>query len=482
MDSNILLWQLRQRWRPLCSSVLLCAPLCSSGFVFPCSPQNNMFNLITNCCSWISEFQKPIRKVNVLVVGLDRAGKTSSIRGMLRVPSGDVGPTHGCVRTELRVDNFLVTLLDVGGAPDVRGTWRVLCGEVHAVILVVDSTDRQRIKEVKELLTELLKHPRVAGKPLLVLANKQDKMNALLGSEIIEILCLERLVNQSHSLCHIEPCSALMDMRKWTDRKTLRGLRWLLRAVNLDYPELCSRITKDIRDRRTHPPEERDRRGKTDKSRGKTKEEKMLVSKKAQRPQEKDPRPKTPSLQPITNILKKDSTLKKKLKKKKKKQVKINDTEEKSKGVKTDEEEEGRESGGKADRENSVQKEKACTPLISPKRGKLKSKVKVMEENPESVENEDESSKVSAAKKKKKKVPKVKKKNRINTEEVPAAGSQPVDLSATFDLYRKAILSLRERQDQGRLAEGDLPCQLPTHPDWQRETFPANYKPTQTLE
>lgn len=34
--------------------------------------------------------------------------------------------------------------------------------------------------------------------------------------------------------------------------------------------------------------------------------------------------------------------------------------------------------------------------------------------------------------KKKKKVVKVKRKNKINTEEMPAAYSQPVDLSATF--------------------------------------------------
>lgn len=38
---------------------------------------------------------------------------------------------------------------------------------------------------------------------LFRLANKQDKMNALLGSELIELLSLERLVNQSRSLCHI---------------------------------------------------------------------------------------------------------------------------------------------------------------------------------------------------------------------------------------------------------------------------------------
>lgn len=35
------------------------------------------------------------------------------------------------------------------------------------------------------------------------LASKQDKMNALLGIEIIEILSLERLVKQSRCLCHI---------------------------------------------------------------------------------------------------------------------------------------------------------------------------------------------------------------------------------------------------------------------------------------
>lgn len=41
------------------------------------------------------------------------------------------------------------------------------------------------------------------------MANKQDKMNALLGNELIEILSLEKLVNESRSLCHI--VSALIE-------------------------------------------------------------------------------------------------------------------------------------------------------------------------------------------------------------------------------------------------------------------------------
>lgn len=35
------------------------------------------------------------------------------------------------------------------------------------------------------------------------LANKQDKASALLESELIEVLSLERLVNESRTLCHI---------------------------------------------------------------------------------------------------------------------------------------------------------------------------------------------------------------------------------------------------------------------------------------
>lgn len=84
------------------------------------------------------------------------------------MPPGEVGPTHGCVRTELKLENYLVNILDMSGAQEVRGSWREHYGEAHGIIFVVDSSDRQRMKEVKEALVDLLKHPRVAGKPLLV--------------------------------------------------------------------------------------------------------------------------------------------------------------------------------------------------------------------------------------------------------------------------------------------------------------------------
>ncbi|MEQ2183895.1 hypothetical protein GOODEAATRI_002633 [Goodea atripinnis] len=82
--------------------------------------------------------------------------------------TGIPGPTHSCIKNELRVENYLVTLLDVGGSAESRGVWRELYGEAHGVIFVVDSSDRQRMKEAREVLADLLKQPRVAGKPILV--------------------------------------------------------------------------------------------------------------------------------------------------------------------------------------------------------------------------------------------------------------------------------------------------------------------------
>lgn len=78
--------------------------------------------------------------------------------------------------------------------------------------------------------------------------------------------------------------------------------------------------------------------------------------------------------------------------KKKKKLVKIED-KEKGRGGENEEEEE-------ADQENNVQKDKASSALITPRRGKLKRKPKVKEETvelPESLDNEDKLTKGTIA-------------------------------------------------------------------------------------
>ena len=49
-----------------------------------------------------------------------------------------------------------------------------LLQECHAIIYVVDSSDRERIEQSKETFNSMISNENVRGVPLLVAANKQD--------------------------------------------------------------------------------------------------------------------------------------------------------------------------------------------------------------------------------------------------------------------------------------------------------------------
>ncbi|NXL93879.1 AR13A protein, partial [Alectura lathami] len=185
-----------------------------------------MFHLFSHCWTWLQAVQEPIRKVTLLVVGLDNAGKSSVIMDIMRALASEVLPAAQPGQTCLRVDRFEVTLVDLPGAQRCRGAWRSHYSAAHGLLFVLDSSDLARMEEARKVLTRVLSHPDVSGKPLLLLANKQDMAAALLPCELIERLALQRLVNENRSPCRIEPCAAIGPARS-----TLQGLRWLLRAA-----------------------------------------------------------------------------------------------------------------------------------------------------------------------------------------------------------------------------------------------------------
>ncbi|KAG7249516.1 hypothetical protein CRUP_008728, partial [Coryphaenoides rupestris] len=98
---------------------------------------------------------------------------------------------------------FQVTIFDLGGGRRIRAIWKNYYAEAHGVVFVVDSSDAARVPETRDAIAEVLRHPRVAGKPVLVLANKQDREGALAEADIIESLALEKLVNENKCLCQI---------------------------------------------------------------------------------------------------------------------------------------------------------------------------------------------------------------------------------------------------------------------------------------
>ncbi|XP_053531986.1 ADP-ribosylation factor-like protein 13B isoform X8 [Ictalurus punctatus] len=219
-----------------------------------------MFSLMANCCSWLKRWREPARKVTLVMVGLDNAGKTATVRGIQGESPLDVAPTVGFSKVDLKQGKFEVTIFDLGGGKRIRGIWKNYYSESYGVVFVVDSSDVQRIHETRDTMAEVLRHPRIAGKPVLVLANKQDRDGAMAEADIIENLSLEKLVNENKCLCQIEPCSAVLGYGKKIDKSIKNGLNWLLNNIAKDYEAITERVQRDTAEQRVQEDQDKKER------------------------------------------------------------------------------------------------------------------------------------------------------------------------------------------------------------------------------
>ncbi|NWH94931.1 AR13A protein, partial [Aegithalos caudatus] len=162
------------------------------------------FHLFSHFWSWLQAIQEPIRKVTLLVMGLDNAGKTSIIVDIERALAGEVLPDAQPGQTHLRVDRFEVTLVELPGGQRSRSAWRSHYSQAHGLLFVLDSGDLARMEEARKVLSRVLSHPDVSGKPPLLGIGMQPVrlgagQQARLGGQLIDRLCLEWLVKENRS-------------------------------------------------------------------------------------------------------------------------------------------------------------------------------------------------------------------------------------------------------------------------------------------
>uniref|UniRef100_A0A7N4PUK1 ADP ribosylation factor like GTPase 13B n=1 Tax=Sarcophilus harrisii TaxID=9305 RepID=A0A7N4PUK1_SARHA len=127
-----------------------------------------LFDFLSTCFPCMKNYQVPPRKVTLLMVGLDNSGKTATARVVKGESPTDVAPTIGFSRIDFKQGNFDVTIFDVGGGHRIRGIWKNYYAESYGLIFVIDSSDVNRIEETRAAITEVLSHPRMSGKPVLV--------------------------------------------------------------------------------------------------------------------------------------------------------------------------------------------------------------------------------------------------------------------------------------------------------------------------
>ncbi|XP_077488282.1 ADP-ribosylation factor-like protein 13B [Amblyomma americanum] len=182
------------------------------------------------------------------MIGLDNAGKTSTTKHLLRDGDpADVVPTVGYSSVETERCGFRVTLCDLGGGSRIRAIWERYYALAHGLVLVVDASAAHRAPECRRTIAQVLADPRVSGKPLLVLLNKQDLETAVDETEMCSLLDLENVVNQYKCPTRVENCCAI----RFGGRKRKRdpgidgGFQWLLGHISRNLDELRDRVEHD---------------------------------------------------------------------------------------------------------------------------------------------------------------------------------------------------------------------------------------------
>ncbi|XP_015262499.1 PREDICTED: ADP-ribosylation factor-like protein 9 [Gekko japonicus] len=132
--------------------------------------------------------EKPQSK-QILVLGLDGAGKTSILHSLTaNQVKHSTAPTEGfnavCVSTE----DSQMEFLEIGGSEFLRSYWKMYLSRVLLLIYVVDSADHKRLPMAKKLLHQLVQNNSTL--PVMILANKQDLEGAYCITDIHEALAL----------------------------------------------------------------------------------------------------------------------------------------------------------------------------------------------------------------------------------------------------------------------------------------------------
>ncbi|XP_061445513.1 putative ADP-ribosylation factor-like protein 5C isoform X1 [Rhineura floridana] len=162
------------------------------------------------------------REHKVIIIGLDNAGKTTILYQFLMNEVVHTSPTIGSNVEEivLRKTHFL--MWDIGGQETLRSTWNTYYSNTEFVILVIDSTDRERLTVTKEELYKMLAHEDLRNAAVLIFANKQDIKNSMSTSEISNFLTLSSIKDHPW---HIQGCCAL------TGEGLPAGLEWMISRV-----------------------------------------------------------------------------------------------------------------------------------------------------------------------------------------------------------------------------------------------------------
>lgn len=185
------------------------------------------------------EPKPPLRNLQLAILGMDNAGKSSILNVLEGKSDAKTRPTIGFRPIAMMLnEDTRVRFYDLGGGERIRDIWSQYYHDVHAVVYVFDASDEARLQSAVSLFKSTIKNAFLSGKPLLIFCNKQDVPGAKKGSELAELL---NLAADFPSAQIVECCA------NSADATIEKSLEELLALVQDKYELLNERVELDTK-------------------------------------------------------------------------------------------------------------------------------------------------------------------------------------------------------------------------------------------
>lgn len=125
----------------------------------------------------IREFLQRERRLRIVILGLENAGKSSILRAWLKEDIREISPTFGyqIFTSEYKKDNetYILDIFDIGGQNSIRAYWETYYSDADGVLFVYDiHAGAAHISTLESTIS----HPSLSQAVFICAANKSENL------------------------------------------------------------------------------------------------------------------------------------------------------------------------------------------------------------------------------------------------------------------------------------------------------------------